>query len=144
MSQTLIDLIVEIGWDKALFGLFHKRCLAEIASTLQRNSRKIRGHIWMSRLIRKLWGFQRSVWFHRNKWLHDKDQGLHSKEKEAINVAIRLEFTIGRNDLSSQYASLFTGRIDLILGKHPNSKLQWLDGAWEGQGKLRMKKVLCT
>ena len=96
----------------------------------------------MSRFIRKLWDFQRSMWDHRNEWLHYEEQGLHGKEKEEINSAIRLEFAIGRNGSSMQHASLFTERMDSMLGKDTNSKLQWLSSTWEGRHMLRRKEGL--
>ena len=55
------------------------------------------------------------MWTHRNKWLYDRDQGLYGKEREAVNAALCFEFVIGRNGLSTQYLSLFAGRVETLL-----------------------------
>ena len=66
------------------------------------------------------------MWNHRNKWLHDKRVGLHSKEIQAIDNAINFEFTIGQNGLSSDYSRLFTGQVTDLVNKTVCYKVQWL------------------
>ena len=64
------------------------------------------------------------MWDHKNYWLYKTNRGIHSKEHEVINIAIRFEFTIGWNGLTSDYADLFRGGVEGLIKKDINHKVQ--------------------
>ena len=57
-----------------------------------------------------------------------KDSSLLLEYKlEVANNGIRYKFSIGRDELSSTYASLFHGNFKELISKDISSELQWLD-----------------
>ena len=115
-----------IGWDNFCFGLVsHSLCTLQ-DHHLKASSWKLSGVSWFSKVIRKLWDLQHSLWEHRNKFVHGSESSVHAYELEAVNQSLYYEFMIGRDGLSEQFSSLFQGSVDSLLGKDNISKLQWL------------------
>ena len=100
---------------------------------------KALGRNWISKLIRKLWDLQFSMWQHRYEYLHQSNKGLHEHEQNAIDSSIRQEHLIGRHGLSMEYQQLFHGDVNLLLKANWRTKLQWLDKVWAGRDRLRLQ-----
>ena len=88
--------------------------------------------------MRKVWDLQRSMWDHRNRFVHKGQKLLHVIELEAVNDAMQYEYTIGRNGLAISYLSLFQGSINQLLQKSDASKLQRLDSIWKGHQQRKL------
>ena len=78
--------------------------------------------MWISRFIRQIWQVQRAMWLHRNSFVHKGGSSVHEAELTAIDNSIRMEFILGRDGLSNEYASYFHGELEVLLSKSVVSK----------------------
>ena len=78
------------------------------------------------------------MWLHRNSFIHKDGGSVHALELEAINQTLRMEFILGRDGLSGDYASFFRGSIETLLEKSVTCKQQWLASIWAGRDCLRL------
>ena len=99
-------------------------------------------HVWFSRLIRKLWDLQKKMWDHRNSFVHKTQSSMHEFEVEAMNTAIRWEFTVGRNELPVSFSGFFRGTVERILQDDAVSKSQWLHSIWLARDFYRLEQGL--
>ena len=140
--RTLIQNQDELGWDSLMFGSVHTSWSQEQGDYLHGMGLKTTGYVWMSKLIRKLWLLQHSMWIHRNSVVHKEGKSMHQHEVEAVDRVIREEFIFGRNGLSQDYAGLFQGNVRRLLNKDPTTKVQWLYRVWTGRDRIRTEQGL--
>ena len=91
----------------------------------------------MGQLIHKIWDLHRSMWLHRNSFVHHGKQSVHSAEREAIDYTLHQEYATCHDGLDASYIGLFQIPIAKLLAKDDVSKLQWLDSVWAGRDRLR-------
>ena len=82
------------------------------------------------------------MWEYCNAVLHSEEGGVHKDKLEAINKAIRIEFTIGLNELQNEMGSFFRGMIDRKLAMNPNSKIQQLTSIWFERYRIQEEQGL--
>ena len=99
-----------IGWDSLCFGSVHKSWASTQDNYLKSLGKKCKGTAWISLLIQQILELQRKMWRHRNSFVHKEGGSIHELELEAINHTLRMEFTLGRDGLSGEYASFFGGQ----------------------------------
>lgn len=144
-SQDVIRLMEqqdELGWDAFCFGTIHKGWAPTQDLYLKSLGLRSTGTAWMSRLLRRIWEVQYTLWEHRNSCVHKNGTSLHCQEEAAVNQAIREEFTIGRNGLSSEYEGLFRGSTERLIKGDTAARLQWLSSVWAGRDRLRKDQGL--
>ena len=131
-----------IGWDNFCFGMVGNLLVDMQKEYLSRRENHTPPHSWMSRLIRKVWDLQRKMWIHRNRFVHATDSSMHQFEQQAMDRAIRWEFTVGLNELPAALNGLFRGTVDRIINKDATSKSQWLNSVWSARDYYRRQQNL--
>ena len=78
------------------------------------------------------------MWIERNSHVHVKGRSIHQAELEAVDKAIRTEFTRGLDGLPAEFSKDFSGSVEDIIGGHnPVRKQQWLASIWHARDFLR-------
>ena len=145
MDDSLAEALYDqdlIGWDNFCFGVVAHKLRVLQDRHLQKLNKKTTGISWLSKLLRKIWTLQHSMWEHRNKFVHSSSHSLHEYEDQAVSVAIHFEFLIGRDGLPENYSGLFRGSVQTLLKKDSTSKLLWLDSVWKARDRLRQEEGL--
>ena len=145
MDGTVMELIHaqdSLGWDAFCFGTVHNLWSREQGMYLLALGKRTTGTTWISRLIRKVWELQHSMWIHRNSYVHKDNKSIHQHEEEALNRVIREEFVRGRDGLSPEYVGLFRGTADAMIGKDSATRMRWLSHVWAGRDRLRNEEGL--
>ena len=119
-----------IGWNNLAFGMVGKTLVKMQRVRLKAQEKKTPAHVWVSKLIRKIWDLHKKMWDHRNSFVHKDQTSMHSFEIEAMDRAIRWEFTVGRKELPITFNGFFRGTVERILAKDAIAKCQWLSSIW--------------
>ena len=139
----VIKQLDELGWEAFQFGLIPVSWMEYQAQYLENIGSKVSGKIWMSRLIRQIWALHKQMWIERNSHVHGDGKSIHQAEIEAVDKAIRMEFTTGLDGLPAEFLKGFSGSVeDIIDRRNPVRKQQWLASIWYARDFLREARGL--
>ena len=103
-----------LGWKHLGFGVIPKLWAEYQTKYLMANGSKVPGTTWMSRLIRKIWKLHKNMWIERNSHVHKSEGSCHSAEQQAVEEAIRWEFSRVLDGLPAEMSGNFKGDAERI------------------------------
>ena len=124
----------QIGWQSFIEGFLAKEwtlCQKEH----MRKSKKS-PTLWMAKLQNKIWQIAWTMWEHRNKHLHEKNEHEHITSLEALNEQIRIEMEKGLETLPRRYSRLFKTSLQVRLKDSTEHKRQWLTSVWAARDRI--------